>query len=282
MTPAPRPPRTRCCAWPTGGSPATWTHRAGRPSWTGWLPWAGGPRDAGAADQGPVVPQTPAGRRGDRRRARRGLPVRGPHLRQHSQRQLRHAIRHGHLRHQRRGAQRHHGRQRRQRPRPPIPASLLPTVRSVPGVADAQPSVTGSATLLGADGKAVGGLGPPRSGGNWISDPALTPYRLAAGRAPQGLHEVVINEGAARAGHLRIGSATTVLVPAPVRVRVVGLATFGQAPGFGGATYVALSYPQANRYLTQGGVNAASKDAARQNRASKDSAARTAPGRTAP
>ncbi len=153
--------------------------------------------------------------------------------------------------------------------RPPIPASLLPTVRSVPGVADAQPSVTGSATLLGADGKAVGGLGPPRSGGNWISDPALTPYRLAAGRAPQGLHEVVINEGAARAGHLRIGSATTVLVPAPVRVRVVGLATFGQAPGFGGATYVAFSYPAAQRYLIQGGVNGASQDSARQDSASQ-------------
>ena len=146
--------------------------------------------------------------------------------------------------------------------RPPIPASLLPTVRSVPGVADAQPSVTGSATLLGADGKAVGGLGPPRSGGNWISDPALTPYRLAAGRAPQGLHEVVINEGAARAGHLRIGSATTVLVPAPVRVRVVGLATFGRAPGFGGATYVAFSYLAAQRYLTQGGVTSTGQNSA--------------------
>jgi putative ABC transport system permease protein len=141
--------------------------------------------------------------------------------------------------------------------RPPIPASLLATVRSVPGVADAQPSVTGSVALVGADGKAVGGLGPPRSGGNWIPNPALTPYRLAAGRAPQGLHEVVINEGAARAGHLRIGSVTTVLVPAAVRVRVVGLATFGRAAGFGGATYVAFSYPAAQRYLARGSADSA-------------------------
>ena len=136
--------------------------------------------------------------------------------------------------------------------RPPIPVSLLATVRSVPGVADAQPSINGSVALLGADGQTVGGLGPPRSGGNWISDPALTPYRLAAGHAPRGLHEVVINVGAARAGHLRIGSATTVLVPAPVRVRVAGLATFGRAAGFGGATYVAFSYPAAQRYLARG------------------------------
>ena len=134
--------------------------------------------------------------------------------------------------------------------RTPIPAGLLGTVRSVPGVADAQPSISGSAVLLGAGGKAVGGLGPPRSGGNWISDPALTPYRLAAGRAPRGLHEVIINRGAATSGKLRIGSVTTVLTPAPVRVRVVGLATFGRAAGFGGAPYPAFSYQGAARYLT--------------------------------
>jgi len=134
-----------------------------------------------------------------------------------------------------------------------IPAALVRTVRSVPGVADAQPSISGSAVLLGADGKAVGGLGPPRSGGSWISDPALTPYRLAAGRPPRGLHEVIINQGAATSGKLRIGSVTTVLTPGPVRVRVVGLATFGRAAGFGGATYTAFSYQGAVRYLTRGG-----------------------------
>jgi putative ABC transport system permease protein len=135
-------------------------------------------------------------------------------------------------------------------PRAPIPASLAGTVRGVPGVAAAQPSITGSAELLGSNGKAVGGLGPPRSGGNWISNPKLTPYRLAAGRAPQGLHEVVIDRGAATTGKLHIGSVTTVLTPAPVRVQVVGLATFGTADSFGGAPYIAFSLAGARRYLT--------------------------------
>jgi putative ABC transport system permease protein len=139
-------------------------------------------------------------------------------------------------------------------PRPPIPASLLATVRGVPGVADAQPSIAGAATLLGADGKAVGGLGPPRAAGNWIADPALTPYRLATGHAPHGLHQVVINQGAATAGRLHLGSVTTVLAPRPVRVQVVGLATFGRAAGFGGAPYVAFSYQGAQRYLTRSGA----------------------------
>ena len=134
--------------------------------------------------------------------------------------------------------------------RPPIPASLAAAVRRVPGVAAAQPSITGAAELLGSDGKAIGKLGPPRSAGNWISDPALSPYRLAAGRAPQGLHEVVIDRSAATTGKLSIGSVTTVLTPAPVRVRVVGLATFGTANSFGGAPYTAFSLAGAQRYLT--------------------------------
>jgi putative ABC transport system permease protein len=149
--------------------------------------------------------------------------------------------------------------------RPPIPGSLLAAVRQVPGVAAAQPSITGSAELLGADGTAVGGLGPPRSAGNWIADPALTPYRLAAGRAPRGLHEVVIDRGAASAGKLRIGSVTTVLTPAPVRVRIVGLASFGTAASFGGAPYTAFSLAGARRYLTSrpGDVSAIEVRAAR-------------------
>jgi putative ABC transport system permease protein len=141
--------------------------------------------------------------------------------------------------------------------RPPIPASLLGTVKAVPGVADAQPSIVGTATLLGADGKAVGGLGPPRSAGNWISDPALTPYRLATGHAPHGLHQVIIDEAAATAGRLHLGSVTTVLVPQPVRVQVAGLATFGRAAGFGGASYVAFSYQGAQQYLTRSGTTGA-------------------------
>lgn len=149
--------------------------------------------------------------------------------------------------------------------RPPIPGSLLATVRGVPGVAAAQPSITGAAELLGSDGKAIGGLGPPRSAGNWIADPALTPYRLAAGRAPRGLHEVVIDRGAATTGKLGIGSVTTVLTPAPVRVRIAGLATFGSADSFGGAPYTAFSLAGAQRYLTSrpGGVSAIEVSAAR-------------------
>lgn len=138
-------------------------------------------------------------------------------------------------------------------PRALIPASLLTTVRNVPGVADAQPSITGYGQILGADGNAVGGNGPPRTAGNWVTDPALNPYRIVQGRAPRSPDEVVINRGAATSGHLRVGDVTTVETPQPVRARIVGLADFGTAPGFGQSTFTAFTLQAAEKYLTQPG-----------------------------
>jgi putative ABC transport system permease protein len=130
-----------------------------------------------------------------------------------------------------------------------IPASLATTVRSVPGVADAQPVITGYGQLLGADGSAVGGNGPPRLAGNWVPDPDLNPYRLVQGRAPQGDNEVVINRAAATAGKLHLGDRTVVQVPEPVPVQVVGIATFGTGDGFGQATFTAFSLTGAQDHI---------------------------------
>ena len=131
-----------------------------------------------------------------------------------------------------------------------IPATLLGQVRSEPGVADAQPYQAGFGRLLGADGKAIGGNGPPTEAANWVPDPALNPYRLVAGRPPLAAGEVVINRGAAKTGHLALGDTTTVEVPQPVTVRVVGLVTFGTADGFGPGTFTGFTFADAQRYLT--------------------------------
>src|SRR5438094_788380 len=81
--------------------------------------------------------------------------------------------------------------------RPTVALSLVDTIRSVPGVAAAEPSITGFGEIIGSDGTALGGNGPPRLATYWIPDTALNPYRLAAGRAPASPDEVVINRGAA-------------------------------------------------------------------------------------
>ena len=132
-----------------------------------------------------------------------------------------------------------------------IDGGLVARVRAVPGVQAAEPYVEGYGQIIGKNGKAIGGNGPPRLAASWVDHPALTPYRLVAGRAPRTDHEVVINRGAAKDGHLHVGDTTTVEVPDPVPVTVVGLATFGSADGFGRTTYAAFSLSAAERYVSQ-------------------------------
>ncbi|MEU9130977.1 FtsX-like permease family protein [Kitasatospora sp. NPDC048540] len=143
--------------------------------------------------------------------------------------------------------------------RAPVDAALADRLRAVPGVAAAEPSVQGSGQLVGKDGRPVGGQGPPTLAGNWLTDAGLNPYRLAEGRAPAAPGEAVLNRGAAAAGGLRIGDTAVLRTPDPVRITVVGLATFGaDADGMGPSTFTALTLADAQRYLTPKGTGQAS------------------------
>ena len=133
--------------------------------------------------------------------------------------------------------------------RAPVPVGLAERLRGVPGVAAAEPSIEGYGQLIGSDGQAVGGNGPPRLAGNWITDPELNPYRLVDGRPPQADGEVVVNRGAAEAGHLGVGDTTIVQTPEPVHVTVVGIATFGTDDGFGAVTFTAFTLGGAETHV---------------------------------
>ena len=132
-----------------------------------------------------------------------------------------------------------------------VPASLAERIRSVPGVAAAEPSIQGYGQIIGADGEAVGGNGPPRLAGNWITDTELNPYKLVEGRAPATTEEVVVNRGAAEAGGLKVGDTATVQTPEPVPVTVVGIATFGDEDGLGQVTFTAFTLAGAETHVTK-------------------------------
>ncbi|MEU6318712.1 ABC transporter permease [Streptomyces sp. NPDC047009] len=134
--------------------------------------------------------------------------------------------------------------------RQPVDTSLVRTVEKVPGVAAAAAGIQGRGQLVGADGKPIGGQGPPTLAGNWITDAQLNPYRLAEGRAPAKSGEVIVNRGAAKKGHLRIGDTTTLRTPDPVQVRIVGLATFGGQDGMAQVTFTGMIEADAEKYLT--------------------------------
>ena len=130
-----------------------------------------------------------------------------------------------------------------------LDASLVDTVRDVEGVAAAEPVVEGFGQLVGKDGDKLGGDGPPTLAGNWIPNRDLNPYRLVEGRAPRADDEVVINRGVADDGNLRVGDTTTVQIPEPVSVRIVGIATFGSADGLGPTTFTAFTLEGAQQYV---------------------------------
>src|SRR6516225_5756977 len=129
--------------------------------------------------------------------------------------------------------------------RPNVDASLVPALSRVPGVAAAAGNAFGYARLIGKDGKPIGnpGNGAPTLGGNWSTVPALNPFHLVAGHAPQAPDEVVIDKQSARLGHLAVGDTTTVIANGPpLRVRIVGLAGFGTADNLAGVSVVVGAY----------------------------------------
>jgi putative ABC transport system permease protein len=140
--------------------------------------------------------------------------------------------------------------------RPMVDASLVPALSHVPGVAAAQGSVLGYARLIGKDGTPIGtsGNGPPTLGGNWGTVPALNPFHLVAGHAPQAPDQVVIDKQSASLGHLAVGDTTTVLANGPpLRVRIAGIAGFGTADNLAGASVVLFTTPVAQRLVAAPG-----------------------------
>jgi putative ABC transport system permease protein len=140
--------------------------------------------------------------------------------------------------------------------RPNIDGSLVPALSHVPGVAAAAGSAFGYARLIGKDGKPIGnpGSGAPTLGGNWGSVPALNPFHLVAGHAPQAPDEVVIDKQSATTGHLKVGDTTTVIANGPpLRVRIAGIVGFGTADNLAGASVVLFTTPVAQRLVAEPG-----------------------------
>ncbi len=137
-----------------------------------------------------------------------------------------------------------------------VPADLAVQLAGIDGVAAAEPSVEGLGQIIAADGSPLGGQGPPTIAGNWLTDEDLSPWQIAEGRAPAAPGEVAIDKRSSDVGDLPVGSRTTVRMPEPVQVEVVGIATFGSADTLGGVNFVAFTLPQAQDLLF-GGEDAA-------------------------
>ncbi len=134
--------------------------------------------------------------------------------------------------------------------RNPIPESILSTVRSVPGVQEANGTVTGYAQYIGSDGKAISTGGAPTIGISWDPEPQLSALHLVQGSPPTTPHDVVMDLGTAQKYDFKVGQQVRILLQGPTETfRITGLARFGTADNLAGATLAAFDIPTAQRVL---------------------------------
>ncbi len=155
--------------------------------------------------------------------------------------------------------------------RPPVPTSVVPQVRSVPGVRDAEPIIQAEVTLIKSNGKALVKRGPPTLGVSWDPDRALSSLRLVAGRAPTAANEVVIDRGTMDSQHWTVGQTVKIITPnaPPQPFHVTGIVTFGSQNSLLGATLIAFPLHSAEQLLMKPGfvqqINVAVKPGANVN-----------------
>ncbi len=135
-----------------------------------------------------------------------------------------------------------------------IPESLLPTVRAVPGVQEADGTVGGSAQYVGHDGKALSTGGAPTIGVSWDPQSQLSALHLVQGSPPTTPHDVVMDLGTAKKYDFAVGEHVRILLPGPTETFTIsGLAQFGTADNLAGATLAAFDVPTAQRILGEVG-----------------------------
>ncbi|HEU4675258.1 MAG TPA: ABC transporter permease, partial [Motilibacteraceae bacterium] len=95
-----------------------------------------------------------------------------------------------------------------------VPASVLQTVKGVPGVAAADGDVQAEGVyVVDKDGKAIGGTGAPGIGIGWSGTPGLSATTITSGRPPAAGGEVAIDQTTAEKGGFAVGDTTKVLTP---------------------------------------------------------------------
>ncbi|MFE9658097.1 ABC transporter permease [Micromonospora sp. NPDC006431] len=133
----------------------------------------------------------------------------------------------------------------------PVPAAAVDKVRAVPGVATATGVVAADgARLIGSNGKAVASFGPPQLGENWTGESEQ--LRLREGHEPRADDEIVINQGLATAGKVKLGDRVGVLTPLEPKQDFTIVGIFGYSGGrdsIGGSNEIMFTTPTAQRLM---------------------------------
>jgi len=138
---------------------------------------------------------------------------------------------------------------------PELDESLLPKVRALPGVAEAEGSVDSDATqFIGDDGKAVVFGGAPNLGFSIANgDSVFNPLTLIEGQWP-GPDEVAVDKETASKEDFEVGETVGVQAEGPIqRMRVSAIVQFSSGLTIGGATLAGFDLPTAQRLFKKVG-----------------------------
>ena len=133
-----------------------------------------------------------------------------------------------------------------------IDESVAEEVAAVDGVAAIDPFVQGTATVIDADGEAIGnpGNGPPTLGFSWTEDDGLNQFTVTEGRGPEAPGEVLLDETTADTGNFSVGDQVRILTTSgPGTYELVGVARFGSSGSLAGATTAMFQLDEAQRVL---------------------------------
>src|SRR5207248_208457 len=143
-----------------------------------------------------------------------------------------------------------------QQDRAPVPDSLVPVVRSTPGVAEAQGAVGGYALVIGKDGKAIEGQAPT-IGVSWGPIPRFAKsFNVKRGSRPTSSTQVALDETTASKAKVGVGDTVRIvfLTVPPEDFNVSAVFKFGDAGNLAGATLAAFEPTTAQRVLNKVGV----------------------------
>jgi putative ABC transport system permease protein len=133
-----------------------------------------------------------------------------------------------------------------------VARSVLPAVRRVTGVKDAEGTIfANGADILGPDGKPIGVQGPPRFGGSWIVGPDLSPFHLREGAAPQQAHDVVVDATTAATNHYSVGQQVDIAFRGGAKetFTITGVSGYAQSDNLAGATFCLFTAVTAARVM---------------------------------
>jgi putative ABC transport system permease protein len=133
---------------------------------------------------------------------------------------------------------------------PPFDESILDQVRETEGVLAASGAIGDQAVaIIGSDGEPLGTEGAPSLGfSTEPGDQRFDPLTYVEGGRPTADDEVVIDRASAESEGYEIGDRITLAGRAGTGgYTLVGIATLGDVDNFGGATFVVLTLPEAQR-----------------------------------